>query len=144
GLQRARGRGLLRDRVAPRRARLLRLLRRRREAVAGQVSCALVRRAPGDGHLHERRADRGHDRDRRLARHGDGRGRPLTLHDAIQKERARYPEGSNSAVLPALRLAQDEHGWLSPDALREVGDALELSPAYCKSVASFYDMFHLA
>jgi NADH-quinone oxidoreductase subunit E len=66
------------------------------------------------------------------------------LHDAIQKERAKYPEGTRSAVLPALRLAQEEHGWLSPDALREVATALELTPAYCKAVASFYDMFHLA
>jgi NADH-quinone oxidoreductase subunit E len=46
--------------------------------------------------------------------------------------------------LPALRFAQEEHGWLSPQALREVADALELTPAYCKAVASFYDMFHLA
>jgi NADH-quinone oxidoreductase subunit E len=46
-------------------------------------------------------------------------------------------------VLPGLRLAQEEHGWLSPEALREVADALDLTPAYCKAVASFYDMFHL-
>jgi NADH-quinone oxidoreductase subunit E len=68
----------------------------------------------------------------------------MTLYDEVQLERARYPEGSNSAVLPALRLAQEQYGWLSPDALREVADALELTPAYCRSVASFYDMFHLA
>ena len=29
------------------------------------------------------------------------------------------------------------------DALREVADALDLTPAVCKSVASFYDQFHL-
>jgi NADH-quinone oxidoreductase subunit E len=68
----------------------------------------------------------------------------LSLHDAIQVERAKYPPDSQSAVLPALRLAQEEFGWLSPDALREVADALEVTPAFCKSVASFYDMFHLA
>jgi NADH-quinone oxidoreductase subunit E len=45
--------------------------------------------------------------------------------------------------LPALRLAQERYGWLSPDALAEVGDALDYTPAYCLSVASFYDMFHL-
>jgi NADH-quinone oxidoreductase subunit E len=67
-----------------------------------------------------------------------------TLYESIQEERAKYPPGANSAVLPALRLAQEQYGWLSPDALREVADALELTPAYCKSVASFYDMFHLA
>jgi len=67
-----------------------------------------------------------------------------SLYDAIQAERAKYPAGSRSATLHALRLAQEEHGWLSPDALREVADALDVTPAYCKAVASFYDMFHLA
>ena len=67
-----------------------------------------------------------------------------TLYDAIQAEREKYPADSESAVLPALRLAQTEHGWLSPEVLREVADALEVTPAYVKSVASFYDQFHLA
>jgi NADH-quinone oxidoreductase subunit E len=67
-----------------------------------------------------------------------------TLYDRIQDERAKYPADSMSAVMPALRLAQEEYGWLSPDALREVADALETTPAYCKSIASFYDQFHLA
>ena len=57
---------------------------------------------------------------------------------------AQYPD-SRSAVLPALRLAQERHdGWLPPEAFREVADALGLTPAYCHAVASFYDMFHLA
>jgi NADH-quinone oxidoreductase subunit E len=67
-----------------------------------------------------------------------------TLHDRIQEVRARFPEGSRSATLPALRLAQEEYGWLSPAALEEVADALELTPAYCKAVATFYDMYQLA
>ena len=47
-------------------------------------------------------------------------------------------------MLPALRLAQEEHGgWLPPEAFREVAEALDLTPAYCHAVASFYDMFHL-
>jgi NADH-quinone oxidoreductase E subunit len=61
----------------------------------------------------------------------------------VQKIAAHYPD-SRSATLPALRLAQERYGWLPPEALREVADALELTPAYCTSVASFYDMFHLA
>jgi NADH-quinone oxidoreductase subunit E len=65
------------------------------------------------------------------------------LHDRIQEERAKYPTDSSSAVMPALRLAQEEYGWLSPDALREVADALETTPAFCKSIASFYDQFNL-
>ena len=40
-----------------------------------------------------------------------------SLYDEIQELRARYPEGSRSAVLPALRLAQEKHGWLSRVAL---------------------------
>jgi NADH-quinone oxidoreductase E subunit len=68
----------------------------------------------------------------------------VSLYEAIQAERAKYPADSQSAVMPALRLAQEEYGWLSPDALREVADALEETPAYVKSIASFYDQFHLA
>jgi NADH-quinone oxidoreductase subunit E len=66
------------------------------------------------------------------------------LYDEIQEVRALYPPDSRSAVLPALRLAQARYGWLPPEAFREVADALDLTPAYCKSVASFYDMFDLA
>ena len=65
------------------------------------------------------------------------------FYDEVQAFRARYPD-RHSAVLPALRLAQEKHdGWLPPEALREVADALDVTPAYCLSVASFYDMFHL-
>jgi NADH-quinone oxidoreductase subunit E len=64
------------------------------------------------------------------------------LYDEIQTIAARYPQ-PRSAVMPALRLAQEHYGWLPPDAFREVGEALDLTPAYCKAVASFYDMFHL-
>ena len=61
----------------------------------------------------------------------------------IEKLRKQYPK-STSAVLPALRLAQEEHGgWLPPEALREVADALDLTPAYCLSIASFYDQLRL-
>jgi NADH-quinone oxidoreductase subunit E len=65
------------------------------------------------------------------------------LFDEIQELRARYPE-SLSAVMPALQLAQSRNGgWLPQAAFREVAEALDLTPAYCLSIASFYDMFHL-
>ena len=67
----------------------------------------------------------------------------MSFYDAVQELRARYPKGSQSATLPALRLAQEKHGWLSPEAIRETADALDLTPAYCHAVASFYDMYHL-
>ena len=65
------------------------------------------------------------------------------LFDRIQEVRERFPEGSRTATIPALRLAQEQYGWLPPAAIREVADALDLTPAYCHAVASFYDMFHL-
>ena len=61
----------------------------------------------------------------------------------IQKLRRSYPS-ERSAVMDALRIAQKEYGgWLPPEALREVADALDETPAYCHSIASFYDMYHL-
>jgi NADH-quinone oxidoreductase subunit E len=68
---------------------------------------------------------------------------PRDLATAIEAVAAQYPE-RRSAIMPALRLAQEEYGWLSPNALREVGEALDLTPAYCQAIASFYDMYHLA
>jgi NADH-quinone oxidoreductase subunit E len=62
--------------------------------------------------------------------------------DEIREIASQYPD-SRSAVLPALRLAQERHGFLTREAFEEVADGLDLTPAYCQAVASFYDMFHL-
>jgi NADH:ubiquinone oxidoreductase subunit E len=66
-----------------------------------------------------------------------------TYYDDVQALKAEYPSW-RSATLPALRLAQEKHGHLSQEALRECANALGTTPAYCEAVASFYDMFHLA
>ena len=67
----------------------------------------------------------------------------MTVNTEVRKLMKRYPD-SLSAVMPALQVAQAENGgWLSPDAIREVADALDLTPAYCLSIASFYDQFYL-
>ena len=60
----------------------------------------------------------------------------------VREIASRFPD-ARSATIPALRLAQERHGWLPPEAFGEVADALGLTPAYCRAVASFYDMFHL-
>ena len=61
----------------------------------------------------------------------------------VDRLRQRYPEG-RSAVMGALRLAQERHGgWLPPEALREVADAVDLTPAQVEAVATFYDMYNL-
>jgi len=66
-----------------------------------------------------------------------------SFYDEVQELRMLYPQGTRSAILPALRLAQERHGWLSREVLEETAEALELTPAYCYSVASFYDWFQL-
>jgi NADH-quinone oxidoreductase E subunit len=67
----------------------------------------------------------------------------VTLGREIARATKPYPD-RHSAVLEALRLAQAEHdGWLPREALVEVADALDVTPAYTRAIASFYDMFHL-
>lgn len=65
-----------------------------------------------------------------------------TLYEDVQQLKERYPDW-RSATLPALQLAQEQHGYLSPEALRECAEALGTTPAVCEAVASFYDMLHL-
>jgi NADH-quinone oxidoreductase E subunit len=61
----------------------------------------------------------------------------------VHRLRARYPD-ERSAVMGALRLAQERHGgWLPPEALREVANAMDLAPAHVQAVATFYDMYNL-
>src|SRR3712207_3599323 len=48
-----------------------------------------------------------------------------------------------TTLFRSLRLAQEEYGWCSPEAIGEVSRAIDLSPATCQAVASFYDMFFL-
>ena len=67
---------------------------------------------------------------------------PPQLREAIERQMARYPD-HHSAAIPALKLAQAEHGWLSPQAMLQVAAVMQVTPAYLESIASFYDMFEL-
>jgi NADH-quinone oxidoreductase E subunit len=61
----------------------------------------------------------------------------------VREIAALYPD-RHSAVLDALRLAQERHGgWLPRKAFEEVAAELDETPAYAKAIATFYDMFHL-
>lgn len=55
---------------------------------------------------------------------------------------ARFPQ-IRSAVLPALDIAQDEIGYLTKEAMAEVGHLLRLDPGYVEGVATFYTLLHL-
>ncbi|HEY1421613.1 MAG TPA: NAD(P)H-dependent oxidoreductase subunit E [Candidatus Dormibacteraeota bacterium] len=52
-----------------------------------------------------------------------------------------FPE-VRSAVMPALDLAQEEIGYLTPEAMSDVAAALNLDPGYVEGVATFYTLFH--
>ncbi len=67
---------------------------------------------------------------------------PAHVRTAIEAVMGRYPD-VRSAVIPALKVVQREHGWLSPTAMEQAACVLRLTPAYLISVASFYDMFEL-
>lgn len=66
----------------------------------------------------------------------------IDLVERIENMAVRYPD-TRSAIIPALHLAQEHYGWLSKEAFEVVAEALETTPAFTQSVASFYDMFHL-
>ncbi len=56
---------------------------------------------------------------------------------AIEEPRKR------AMLLAALYLAQEQYGWLSPEAIRRVAGRLGLSTGQVMSTASFYTMFKL-
>ena len=56
--------------------------------------------------------------------------------DALTRK---YPY-RRSALIPSLQLAQEEVGYLSTEAVREVARVFELSPNEVLEVASFYTM----
>ncbi|MGH7765668.1 MAG: NADH-quinone oxidoreductase subunit NuoE [Candidatus Dormibacteraceae bacterium] len=68
----------------------------------------------------------------------------LSAHvlEEIKALPARYPQ-PRSAVMPALDLAQEEVGYLTPETMSEVAEALKLDPGYVEGVATFYSLFHL-
>lgn len=58
----------------------------------------------------------------------------------IKQFKGKYPD-PRSALLMALHAAQREHGWLSPEVMRDVAEVMDLPPTEVASVASFYTMF---
>ncbi len=50
---------------------------------------------------------------------------------------------TRARLLAALYIAQEQYGWLSPEAIQRVAGRLGLSPGQVFSTASFYTMFKL-
>ncbi len=70
-----------------------------------------------------------------------------TVHLAAENvERARkvialYPE-PRSALIPLCHLAQEQDGWLMPEAMADIADLVGVTPAEVYGTATFYDMLH--
>ncbi len=61
----------------------------------------------------------------------------------IDREIAKYPpERKQSAVMAALIVAQDEHGWLSTETMDFVAQYLGMAPVAVYEVARFYTMYN--
>lgn len=61
----------------------------------------------------------------------------------IDREVAKYPpERKQSAVMAALIIAQDEHGWLANETMDFVAQYLGMAPVAVYEVASFYTMYN--
>ena len=65
---------------------------------------------------------------------------PSTLERAHELV-ALYPE-PRSALIPVCHLAQEQDGWLRPEAIGEIAELLGLTAAEVRGTATFYDMLH--
>lgn len=62
----------------------------------------------------------------------------------IDRELTKYPaDQRRAAVMSALRIAQDENGWLSKETIAEVAAYLGIPDIAALEVATFYNMYDL-
>jgi len=54
---------------------------------------------------------------------------------------ALYPE-PRAALIPLCHLAQEQDGWLRPEAMTEIAELCGVTAAEVRGTASFYDMLH--
>jgi len=54
---------------------------------------------------------------------------------------ALYPE-PRSALIPLCHLAQEQDGWLTPEAMIDIAGLVGVTPSEVLGTASFYDMLH--
>ncbi len=64
--------------------------------------------------------------------------------EKIEYELTKYPEDQRqAAVMSALRIAQTENGWLSPECIVDVAKYLGIPEIAALEVATFYNMYDL-
>lgn len=59
----------------------------------------------------------------------------------IESLKSEY-ETNQSALIPALHVAQADQGWLSEETQGEVATILDVTPQSVREVVTFYTMFH--
>ena len=61
----------------------------------------------------------------------------------IEKILSKYPpDRKRSAVLPLLYIAQQEYGYCTPEAIRDVAGIVGVEPTEVESVVGFYTLFY--
>ncbi|MDL2402642.1 NADH-quinone oxidoreductase subunit NuoE [Rhizobium mayense] len=65
----------------------------------------------------------------------------MTMREKIEEAAVRYPD-RRSAIMPALLIAQREHGHLPGPVLEEVADILGVERIWVYELATFYTHFH--
>jgi len=63
------------------------------------------------------------------------------LKDKLTELATQFPD-KNSVIIPALHVIQDEYGWVSPEAIRELAELFNIATNKVFGVASFYTMFN--
>ena len=63
------------------------------------------------------------------------------LLERAQELIALYPD-PRSALIPLCHLAQEQDGWLRPEAMSEIGELVGVTAAEVQGTATFYDMLH--
>lgn len=65
-------------------------------------------------------------------------------YQQIDVELAKYPaDQRQSAVMSALRIAQTEKGWVSPEVIDDIARYIGMPPIAVQEVATFYNMYDL-
>ncbi len=104
------------------------------------------RQSPGLAGVAARRHDGGRGRGDLVGGPRHGGGRPVSHLSPDLLAQAKdlvelYPE-PRSALIPLCHLAQQQDGWLRPEAMSEIADLVGVTAAEVRGTATFYDMLH--
>ena len=66
-----------------------------------------------------------------------------TRREDIEHHLAKYPpDQKRSAVMPLLYIAQEEYGYVTPEAMQEIADILDIDVTHVHGIVGFYTMYY--